>query len=298
MYDIIHLDSIKTYNEQYGLPVLHPLVTVVDVSNVKSPFTHAKINYGLYALFLKHGIGCTIHYGRQAYDYQEGSVVSFAPGQTVLVDVAPDAKSSFQGLLFHPDLIYGTSLGDKIRQYTFFSYSQAEALHLSESEQDIIKSCMDGIQSELEHPVDHHSRNLLCTRIELLLDYCMRFYDRQFCTRAKVNSNVLQKFELELSDYLDGGRTQQFGLPSVKYFADKVCLSPSYFGDLVKKETGKTAQEYIQLKIIDRSKQILLGSEMTVSQVADTLGFQYPQHFIRMFKKQTGYTPKEFRVMN
>lgn len=299
MDEIIQLDSIKAYNELYGLQTLHPLVTVVDLTKAKQMANHVRMNYGVYALFIKHGVGCTLRYGRQKYDYQEGTVVSFAPGQLVQVDMEDEEVSKdVSGLIFHPDLIYGTSLADKMNRYTYFSYSQTEALHLSEPEQKTLTNCLHNIQAEMEHPVDRHSRELLCVQIELVLDYCLRFYDRQFYTRSKVNSDVLQQFEQTLHSYFKSDDARRQGLPSVRYFADKACLSPSYFGDLIKKETGKTAQEYIQQKIIDLSKQYLLGTSQTISQIADLLGFQYPQHFIRMFKKQTGYTPREFRVAN
>lgn len=299
MHDIIQLDSIKTYNELYGLQTKHPLVTVVDLTKAKRMANHVKINYGMYALFIKHGVSCTLRYGRQNYDYQEGTVVSFAPGQLVQVDMPVEEVSlDVSGLIFHPDLIYGSSLADKISKYSFFDYAQSEALHLSEKEQMLLRDCLRSIETEMEHPIDRHSRELLCVQIELFLDYCLRFYDRQFYTRNKVNSDVLQKFESELNLYLQSEIAHSQGFPSVRYFADKCFLSPSYFGDLIKKETGKTAQEYIQLKIIDRSKQYLLGTDHSINQIAEALGFQYPQHFIRMFKKQTGYTPKDYRSVN
>ena len=299
MHDIIQLDSIKTYNELYGLQTKHPLVTVVDLTKAKRMANHVKINYGMYALFIKHGVSCTLRYGRQNYDYQEGTVVSFAPGQLVQVDMPVEEVSlDVSGLIFHPDLIYGSSLADKISKYSFFDYAQSEALHLSEKEQMLLRDCLRSIETEMEHPIDRHSRELLCVQIDLFLDYCLRFYDRQFYTRNKVNSDVLQKFESELNLYLQSEIAHSQGFPSVRYFADKCFLSPSYFGDLIKKETGKTAQEYIQLKIIDRSKQYLLGTDYSINQIAEALGFQYPQHFIRMFKKQTGYTPKEYRSVN
>lgn len=297
--EIIQLDSIKVYNDLYGLPTFHPLITVVDMNKARKTVNHVKMNYGIYALFIKHGVNCTLRYGRQKYDYQKGTVVSFAPGQTVQVDIIDEEQPvDVTGLIFHPDLIYGTPLAERMERYTFFNYAQSEALHLSDREQELLAGCLHNIEAETEHPVDTHSRELLCTHIELFLEYCLRFYDRQFCTRSKVNSDVLHKFEHELNDYFRSGSAQRQGLPSVRYFADKACLSPSYFGDLIKKETGKTAKEYIQLKVIDCSKHMLLGSNQTVSQIADMLGFQYPQHFIRMFKQQTGCTPKEFRQAN
>lgn len=299
MYDIIQIDSIKAYTELYGLQTRHPLVAVIDLSEATRMANHIKMNYGVYALFIKHSVSCILRYGRQNYDYQAGTVVSFAPGQLVQMDLPEEETGQdVSGLIFHPDLIYGSSLAGKMDKYTFFNYAQNEALHLSDEEQLILAGCMQDIEREVGHPVDRHSRELLCVYIELFLDYCLRFYDRQFYTRNKQNSNVLQKFEHELTAYFQSGDAQRMGLPSVRYFADKACLSPSYFGDLIKKETGKTAQEYIRLKVIDRSKQYLLGTGQSISQIANLLGFQYPQHFIRMFKKHTGYTPNAYRAEN
>ena len=299
--NIIQLDSIDTYNKLYGLPTLHPLVTVVDLTKATRMPNHLRINYGLYALFLKNGVSCTLKYGRRNYDYQEGTIVSFAPGQMVEVEMKEGEEHlhpEVYGLLFHPDLIYGTALGQKISRYTFFDYAQNESLHLSEQERGIITDCLRTIEYELNHPVDKHSRELLNVQIELVLDYCLRFYDRQFCTRAKVNSDVLTRFEQHLNDYFGSTEPSQNGLPTVKYFADKAYLSPGYFGDLIKKETGRTAQEYIQRKIVELSKHRLLDTQHNVSEVAYSLGFQYPQHFIRLFKREVGCTPGEFRAAN
>lgn len=296
MNEIIQLNSVDVYNKMYGLKTLHPLVSVVDLRKATRVVNHVKMNYGVYALFLKNGTNCTLKYGRRYYDYQEGTIVSFAPGQLVGVDSDEDEISpEVYGLIFHPDLIYGTALGKKIGKYSFFSYEQNEALHLSDQEREIIMDCFHKIEVELEHPVDKHTRELLSVNIELLLDYCLRFYDRQFYTREKVNNDVLIRFEQLLNDYFRNGESQVRGLPSVRYFADKVFLSPGYFGDLVKKETWKTAQEYIQGKIIELSKEYILGSQLGISQVAYSLGFQYPQHFSRLFKKFEGCTPNEFR---
>ena len=182
-----------------------------------------------------------------------------------------------------------------IKSYTFFSYEVNEALHVSEEEQTIILDCLNIIRKELEHGIDKHSKKLIATYIELLLGYCMRFYERQFITRSAANKDILMKFEALIYDYFQSDKPQTEGLPSVKYFADKVFLSSNYFGDLVKKETGKTAQEYIQNKIIDLAKEMIIGSGKTVSQIAYELGYQYSQHFNRVFKKNVGYTPSEYR---
>lgn len=291
----INFDSIDAYNKLYGLPTLHPLVTVIDLKRATNSVNHVVVNYGVYALFLKKGVNCTLKYGRKYYDYQEGSVVSFAPGQIIEVDmerdeIAPDVV----GLMFHPDLIYGTPLGEKISSFSFFNYSQMEALHLSQDERDIFLDCLDKIQKELEHPVDHHSASLLSVNIQVLLEYLHRFYDRQFITRHKVNSDVLAQFERELHSYYNkpNGKDE---LPSVAYFADKVNLSPGYFGDLIKKETGITAQEMISKHVVSMAKHRLTVSNEDISIIAYDLGFQYPQHFSRLFKRITGQTPKQFR---
>ena len=297
MKEVIKLDTVDQYNQFFGLETLHPLVSVVDLSEATKFPTHFTMNYGIYALFLKKVKCGDIRYGRQIYDYQEGTVTSFAPGQVVETEMQQGVKPSAHGLLFHPDLIKGTSLGQDIKQYSFFSYASAEALHLSEEEKGIFMDCLEKIEMELQHPIDKHSKRLISRNIELLLDYCMRFYERQFITRSESNKSVLVKFEALLDDYFQSGKPQTDGLSSVKYFADKVFLSPNYFGDLIKKETGKSAQEYIQTRMIDLAKEMIAGTEKTVSQIAYELGFQYSQHFNRIFKKNVGYTPGEYRKL-
>lgn len=297
MKEVIKLDTVDQYNRLFGLETLHPLVSVVNLSEATRFPTHFTMNYGVYALFLKNVKCGDIRYGRQIYDYQEGTVTSFAPGQVVEVDMLQGVRPNAHGLLFHPDLIKGTSLGQDIKHYSFFSYASAEALHLSEEEKSIFTDCLEKIRMELRHPIDKHSKRLISRNIELLLDYCMRFYERQFITRSESNKGILVKFEALLDDYFQSDKPQTDGLPSVKYFADKVFLSPNYFGDLIKKETGKSAQEYIQTRMIDMAKEMIAGTEKTVSQIAYELGFQYSQHFNRIFKKNTGYTPGEYRKL-
>lgn len=297
MEEVIKLDSVDRYNKMYGLETLHPLVAVVDLSKATVFPTHFTLNYGLYALYLKQTRCGDLRYGKQMYDYQEGTVTSFAPGQVVEVKLAEGIRPMSLGLVFHPDLIRGTPLGQEIKHYSFFSYASNEALHLSEEEKKIFRDCLEKIQLELIRPIDKHSKRLIAQNIQLLLDYCMRFYDRQFVTRNKVNKDTLVKFEELLDTYFQSDKPQVQGLPSVKYFADSVNLSPNYFGDLVKKETGRTAQEYIQNKLVNIAKEEILGSDKSVSEIAYRLGFQYPQHFTRIFKKNVGYTPKEYREL-
>lgn len=292
---IINLDSIDAYNRLFGLQTLHPLVTVIDLKQATRSVNHVRMKYGVYALFLKNGVHCSLKYGRKHYDYQEGSVVSFAPGQIIDVEmdkdnIAPDVV----GLMFHPDLIYGTPLNEKISSFGFFDYSQMESLHLSKEEKEIFLDCLDKIRKELEHPVDHHSAALLSVNIQVLLEYLHRFYDRQFITRHKVNSDVLSQFERELRTYYESDNNRD-EIPSVAYFAEKANLTPGYFGDLIKKETGITAQEMISRQVVASAKHRLATSNTDISLIAYDLGFQYPQHFSRLFKRVTGITPKQYR---
>ena len=297
MDKILNLDSVDLYNKLYGLETLNPLVSVIDLNKATSSVDLIRFNYGIYALYLKLEKACDIKYGRQTYDYQEGTIVCFAPGQTAETNPTTDkVQVNAHGILFHPDLLRGTSLGKSIKKYTFFSYEVNEALHLSEEERSIVMDCLKIIRMELEHGVDKHSKTLLVNHIELLLNYCMRFYERQFITRGKTNRDVLTRFENLLDEYFESTLAEQDGLPTVKYFADKLCLSSNYFGDMFKKETGKSPQEYIQEKVIELAKERISDTADTVSQIAYSLRFQYPQHFCRLFKKRVGYTPSEYRA--
>ena len=269
MDKILNLDSVDLYNKLYGLETLNPLVSVIDLNKATSSVDLIRFNYGIYALYLKLEKACDIKYGRQTYDYQEGTIVCFAPGQTAETNPTTDkVQVNAHGILFHPDLLRGTSLGKNIKKYTFFSYEVNEALHLSEEERSIVMDCLKIIRMELEHGVDKHSKTLLVNHIELLLNYCMRFYERQFITRGKTNRDVLTRFENLLDEYFESTLAEQDGLPTVKYFADKLCLSSNYFGDMFKKETGKSPQEYIQEKVIELAKERISGTADTVSQIA------------------------------
>lgn len=292
---IVRLDSIDAYNKLYGLETMHPLVTVIDLTKATKIVNHVRMDYDVYALFLKNGTNCTLKYGRQPYDYQEGSVVSFSPGQLIDVDtetdeIAPDVI----GLMFHPDLIHNTALASKIKEYGFFDYSQREALHLSADERRIFNQCLERIKEEITHPVDKHTAQIVASHIQVLLDYITRFYERQFITRGKVNSDILSRFESSLKEYLESGQSKD-GLPTVNYFAEAAHLTPGYFGDMIKKETGLTAQEIITRHIVEWAKQRLIGSADDISIIAYELGFQYPQHFSRMFKRVTGISPTQYR---
>lgn len=294
--EILNIATVAEYNDMLGVETLHPLVSVIDLAKAR-PMHHMRHTFSFYTIFLKDEKNCDLIYGRQRYDYQKGSVVCLAPGQVIgIEDTGVEFQPQGYALCFDPELIRGTSLGRHIHEYSYFSYEVNEALHLSERERVIFIDCLDQIKQELEHAVDRLSRRLIVNGIELLLNYCLRFYERQFITREQANNDVLSRFEALLDDYLSSDKPVQNGLPSVKYCAGELCLSPNYFGDLIKKLTGKSAQEYIQLKIIDAAKERILMPAKSISQVSYELGFKYPQHFTRMFKKVVGLTPNEYRV--
>lgn len=298
MTEIKKINSVTEYNNMVGQETLHPLVSVIDFSKV-DPFCFFKAQMDVYAIFLKD-IKCgNITYGINDYDYEEGTLIFISPGQVFGVDGEGEMKQgSGTALIFHPDLIHGTNLGKHIKDYTFFSYEVNEALHLSNRERTVVNECLSNIQYELEHAIDSHSKTLIVSYIELFLNYCKRFYDRQFITRNHVNKSVLARFEQVLDEYFDSEIPLDAGLPSVRYCADKLFLSANYLGDLLKKETGKSAQEHIQLKMIDFAKERLFDPEKSISEIAYELGFKHPQHFTRMFKKQVGMSPAEYRSLN
>lgn len=290
----VALDSIDAYNKLYGLTTYHPLVSVIDLKQAKQCVNHVRMNYGVYALFLKNGANCSIKYGRRQYDYQEGTVVSFSPGQIIDVEMENDEYApDVVGLLFHPDLIYGTPLAEKISSFSFFDYSQTEALHLSAEERARFLDCLERVDEETRHPVDSHSAALISANIQVLLEYLHRFYDRQFITRHKVNSEVLKQFERELKSYFSQPRQV---IPGVAYFAEKASLTPGYFGDLIRKETGSTPKDLISLHLVSVAKERLVTTRDDISVIAYDLGFEYPAHFSRMFRRITGQSPTEYRL--
>lgn len=298
MEAIVKLDTIATYNNMRGVETLHPLVSIIDLSKA-NPLPAQTFNFGVYAIYLKELKCGELKYGRGHYDYQEGTLVFIAPGQ--VVEVQPKVKT-FEpkgwALLFHPDLIKGTSLGKHMQDYSFFSYDVNEALHISEKERKLVLDCFAKIEYELQQAVDRHSKKLIASNIELFLNYCTRFYDRQFITRDTAHHGILERFENLLNNYFLSDKPAAIGLPSVAWCAGELNLSPNYFGDLIKKETGRPAQEYIQSKIIDVAKERVFDIGKSVSEIAYGLGFKYPQHFTRLFKQRVGVTPNEYRNMN
>jgi AraC family transcriptional regulator, transcriptional activator of pobA len=295
MDSLRRFETIRDYNVFNNHETLHPLISVVDFSKA-APRQGSRMYFGFYAIFLKDVKCGDMHYGRHTYDYQEGTLVFLAPGQVAGVNSNGETyQPKGHGLVFHADLLPGTALGRHIQEYSFFGYQSNEALHISERERKIVLDCFSKIQYELEHAIDKHSRKLIVSNLEALLNYCARFYDRQFLTRENVHKGILEKFEVLLNGYFQTEKPAAIGLPSVAYCAGELNLSAGYFGDLIKKETGKTAQEYIQSKLIELAKERIFDESKSVSQVAYELGFKYPQHFTRLFKQRVGFTPNEYR---
>jgi AraC family transcriptional regulator, transcriptional activator of pobA len=294
MEEILKFETVGQYNAFNKNATLHPLVSVVDLSKAE-PRRLRRMSYGFYVVFLKE-IKCgDLKYGISNYDYEEGTLVFLAPGQVIGSYGEDYYQPQGLALVFHADFIHGTSLGRHMSEYSFFSYSTNEALHLSERERQIILDCFSKINYELDHGVDKHSKKLIVTNIELFLNYCVRFYDRQFITRENIVKGILEKFETLLNNFFSSDKPQTIGLPSVAYCAGELNLSANYFGDLIKKETGKSAHEYIQLKLMDVAKERIFDTKKSVSEVAYGLGFKYPQHFSRVFKQYVGVTPQEYR---
>ena len=295
MENILEMPSVKDYNDNLGVATLHPMVSVVDMSELEC-IRHSLKRFGFYCIILKH-LGCgDIAYGRSAYDYNDGSLVFVAPNQMA---GANDGKISYNTkgwiLMFHPDLLRNTYLEHSMNRYTFFDYSSNEALHLSEQEREIIIGYLCNIRRELHHPTDDYTNRNIILNIEALLNNCMRFYERQFISRKNENNKIMEQLTYLLEEYLLSGKSQQYGLPTVAWCADNLHLSSNYFGDLVKKYSGRSAQEYIKSTIVDYAKLLLANNSYQVNEIAYKLGFKYPQHFSRLFKHIEGISPSQYR---
>ncbi len=302
MNQIIHLQSISELSKLFNLGHnQHPLITVLNFSEVSEQVQQSsKISTDFYSIMFKNYCKNTIKYGRKTIDFQDGNLICIAPNQVIEIDNEEEVRENKMGwgLFFHPDLIRSTTLNEKIKSYSFFQYDVSEALHLSDKEKNILFECVLKIQHELQENIDVHSEQIIVSTIELLLSYCLRFYGRQLITRSQNNKSIVSQIENLLNLYFANNKINEQGLPSVKYLADKVHLSPSYLSDLLKKETGKNAQEHIHFYLIEEAKNLLLNSEMNINEIAYGLGFEYPQYFNKLFKKKTGSTPMEYRNLN
>lgn len=292
---MIHYDTVKKYAEAFNNKALHPLIAYVDL-NQSLPMLRSQFMLGFYAIIIKETRCGDIRYGNQYYDYDEGTMVFIGPNQIIKHEPEGEIHQPYgKALIFHSDLIKGTNLGKHIHEYTFFSYASYEALHLSNKEREKILVCFDNIENEIIQNIDRHSKKLIISNLELLLNYCTRFYDRQFITRENIGQGIIEQFEQHLNEYLRHEKLQEIGLPTVSFFADTLNLSPNYFGDLIKKETGKSAIEYIHLKLLEYAKEKIMDKTKSISEISYQLGFKYPQHFTRLFKQKVGVAPNEYR---
>ena len=297
MEKVMHIETISEMMQLCGIAdVRHPLIETADLSQVVSPqrFSNQQMTFGFYMVILK-GEGCgTVRYGQSVYDYTNGTMLFYAPRQLVAVEdvTAPTGRA----LVFMPELLTGTPLEHDIHDYTFFDYDVNESLHVSERERQHFYASLDSLTEELEHPVDTLSSELLCSHLTLLLGYCRRYYARQFASRKPASQKLITQFDTLLRRYFDSGKARQSGLPTVRQFADEMNLSPNYFGDMVKSYTGTSPQAYIQQHIISLAQSRLVSTDLSINEIAYSLGFEYPQYFSRLFKKQTGKTPQEYRL--
>ena len=295
----LEIQSISDLHELYGCgKPKHPLISIIDLSahEFNRPAVPINYNLGLYTIFCKKFSG-ELKYGRSYYDFSEGSLMFTAPGQVMGYTNGPHPDEGW-GLFFHPDLLNSSDLGRKITTYSYFNYEANEALHISEDEKLILRDCLNKIEKEYSQNIDKHTQSLIQSNVELLLNYCSRFYDRQFYTRAKVNSDVVSQFESALKGYFANDSLIEVGIPNVKYFASRLNLSPNYLSDLLHKFTGKTTQEHIHLEIVEKAKNLLWSTQKSISEVAYDLGFEHPSHFTKIFKNKTGHSPSDYRQLN
>lgn len=297
MTNITHIDSISQAYQllSIGKP-RHPMVAIVDNNCFSHNAMDKSISLGMYVISMKEGVSGSVRYGRSTYDFEDGQIMFIAPGQVI----APSEPTSGQEstgwtLLFHPDFIRRSPLASKINQYSFFSYAVNESLHISEQEKQTLAELIKQIARELNQNIDQHSQSLIVSTIELLLNYCNRFYDRQFYSRANMNKDTISDFESLLLTYYQANTQLEQGIPSVAYCGKELGISPNYLSDLLKKETGKTAKEHIQQFVVETAKNKLLGTNLSISNIAFDLGFDYPAHFTKLFKSATNFSPSEFR---
>ena len=299
MSRIVKIESISQIHDllDYEKPK-HPLITLIDFTKINPAVfpEDMQIMSAFYSVTFKDGHECDIKYGRHHYDFHEGSLIFLAPGQTVTVTGNPK-KTDMKGwqLFFHPDLIRKSQLWKKMKEYSFFSYDAYEALHLSDQEKQMITGIVKAIEQEYSQHLDEYSQELILSHIEVLLNYCKRFYGRQFLTRAHVNKDAVSRFEAFLKEWFDSEDLESKGLPTVKLCAGEMGYSTNYLSDLLKKESGKNTQEHIHAYVVEKAKDLLLGTEEPVNVIAYSLGFEYPQHFSKLFKKKTGMSPAAYR---
>ncbi|MDR5591015.1 helix-turn-helix transcriptional regulator [Christiangramia sp. SM2212] len=299
--DILRIKSISQFHELIGFEKpKHPLISIIDVSKVKvdDNWFGKKFTTSLYSIALKDA-SCAFEYGRNHYDFNEGVMIFTGPDQVIKTNQEqPMKKINGWMMYFHPDLIRNTSLGTNIENYSFFSYDVHEALHLSDQEQNSVTDCVNMIQQEVSERIDNHSQRVIVSSLELLLNLCNRYYERQFNTRTASNKDIVSQMEILLKNYYLSGKLSEQGQPTMQYCADELHLSPNYLSDLLKKETGRSAKDHISDFVVDKAKTMLLGSTESIGEIAYQLGYNYPHYFSRFFKSKTGFSPQEYRTQN
>ncbi|MCK8520133.1 helix-turn-helix domain-containing protein [Aquimarina sp. D1M17] len=302
MKNIINIETISQVHDFLQFPKpKHPLVSVLPITDKMTNYDYGDHSYvfSFYQISLKLGISGSLNYGRNSYDFQEGTMVFMKPNQTIKIENRPEYKgSSGWTLLFHPDLIHKSELGKIIKDYSFFNYETNEALHLSDEEKSSLTDLVKKIEKEYNQNIDKHSQELIITNIDLLLKYCKRYYDRQFFTRTNLNKDLVTKFQEIMSEYFDSEKYKDLGVLTVSYCANKLNMSANYLGDLLKNETGISAKEHINSFLIDQAKTKMLTTSKSISEIAYDFGFEYPQSFNKLFKSKTGLTPTQYRSSN
>jgi AraC-like DNA-binding protein len=302
MRDVIRIETISEVHDFFKLAKpKHPLVTILPITDEMTNFDYGDYSYsfGFYQISLKIGISGSISYGRNSYDFQEGTMTFLKPNQAISIENTKEYEgASGWTLLFHPDLISKSELGKIISNYSFFNYESNEALHVSDDEKIALSELVKKIEQEYNQNIDKHSQELIISNIDLLLKYCKRYYDRQFYTRTNVNKDAITKFENIILDYFKQEKQRDFGVLTVSYCAEKMNMSPNYLGDLLKNETGISAKQHINDFLIERAKTKILGTNKSISEIAYDFGFEYPQSFNKLFKSKTGLTPTKYRSLN
>ena len=293
---IIH--SISELHRIFELPKpVHPLVSMISLGDIKCTIDEnlKSVVYNFYSICIKKNFKGKLKYGQNYYDFDEGLMSFFGTGQVISTEVTDDMAVDGLWLVVHPDFLQNYPLGKAIKDYGFFSYAVNEALHLSEKEEAMIESIMRNIEQEYRSVIDHYSQDVIVSQIDLLLNYCNRFYNRQFITRKNANNDLLIKLEALLADYFNGNNVQEPGLPTVQYLSAQLNVSAPYLSDLLRNLTGQNTQQHIHNKLIEKAKEILSTTSFSVGEIAYQLGFEYPQSFNKLFKSKTNLSPLEFR---
>ena len=302
MSKVVRIESISQVHDFFQLPKpKHPLVSVLPITDEMTNYDYGDYSYvfGFYQISMKRGISGSLTYGRNSYDFQEGTMVFMKPNQAIKIQNGREYQgASGWTLLFHPDLISKSELGKIINNYSFFNYETNEALHLSDDEKKSLTELVTKIEKEYHQNIDKHSHELMVSNIDLLLKYCKRYYDRQFFTRTNLNKDLIARFENIVLDYFNSEKAGDLGVLTVNYCAGEMNMSANYLGDLLKNQTGIGAKEHIQGLLIEKAKTKILTTEKPISEIAYDFGFEYPQSFNKLFKSKTGLTPTKYRSLN